>query len=389
VTHLESSVARSWNITGHNSVSRCGRWGTRWYVALGCLIAALSACSLHASGRKKTDVVYMKNGDKITCEIRSLSQGQLTIKQDYANSTVVLDWLKVDHIESSQRFVVIDTKGHSASGKLSETSSDHILSIEEITEEHIPHADVVGIEETGKTFFGSLQGDVDVGLSFAQSNAQKNLTVQGDLNYQGKKDIAFMNVSSQFASQTQVSNTNETTAKTGFFRELRKSKWYGGGIANFLSSSEQQIDLQTTLGGALAIRPIYTNKTNVTFIAGLAYTDQRDASDTTATAANHSLNAAVAVQFSTFRFDGSALIPPSGSTRDSLRPVAYARHSTKTFTTSSIETFIFEGASMTTMTIARLRARRPIILVSLRRSVGHSAEQACADSMRVVMIDTR
>ena len=302
MTHLESSVAPLWHMIGDKSAGGRGRCATRWYL-LGCLIAALTACPLHASGRKKTDVVYMKNGDKITCEIRSLSQGQLTIKQDYANSTVVLDWLKVDHIESSQRFVVIDTKGHSASGKLSETASDQILSIEEITQEHIPHADVVGIQETGKTFFESLQGDVDLGLSFAQSNAQKNLTVQGDLSYQGKKDIASMSISSQFASQKQVNNTNETTAKTGFFRELRKSNWYAGGIANFLSSSEQQIDLQTTLGGALAIRPIYTNKTNVAFIAGLAYTDQRDASDTTATAANHSLNAAGAVQYSTFRFD--------------------------------------------------------------------------------------
>ncbi len=40
---------------------------------------------LHASSRLKTDLVYMKNGDVITCEIRSLEQGQLTIKQNYAN----------------------------------------------------------------------------------------------------------------------------------------------------------------------------------------------------------------------------------------------------------------------------------------------------------------
>ena len=248
----------------------------------------------------------MKNGDRITCEIRSLSQGQLTIKQAYANSTVVLDWLQVDHIESTQHFVVVDSKGNTASGKLSETSSDRIVRIEEMPEKQVPHADVVSIQETGKTLLGSLQGDVDVGLSFAQSNAQKNLTVQGDLNYQGKKDIAFMNISSQFSSQKEVSDTNETTMKTGFFRDLRKSKWYAGGIANFLSSSEQQIDLQTTLGGALAIRPVFTNKTNLAFIGGLAYTLQQDASDTTSTAASNSLNAAVAIQYSTFRFDSTS-----------------------------------------------------------------------------------
>ena len=62
------------------------------HALLGCLLATILVPSAHATRRLKTDVVYMKNGDKITCEIRSLKQGQLTIKQDYANSTVVLDW---------------------------------------------------------------------------------------------------------------------------------------------------------------------------------------------------------------------------------------------------------------------------------------------------------
>jgi hypothetical protein len=247
----------------------------------------------------------MKNGDKITGEIRSLSQGQLTVKQDYANSTVVLDWSKVDHIESSQPFVVVDTKGRAFSGKLSETSDDHMVRVEQATQEKILHDDVVSISETGETFLRRLQGDVDVGLSFAQSNAQKNLTLQGDLTYQVTNHFAGLNLSSQFASQKETSDTNETTLKAEFFRRLHRSNWYGGGIANFLSSSEQQIDLQTTLGGALAIRPIYTNKTNISLIGGVAFTTQRDASNTTSTASTNNVDAAAAVQFSTFRFDST------------------------------------------------------------------------------------
>ena len=36
-----------------------------------------SATTAHASSREKIDIVYMQNGDKITCEIRSLEQGNL------------------------------------------------------------------------------------------------------------------------------------------------------------------------------------------------------------------------------------------------------------------------------------------------------------------------
>ncbi len=105
-----------------------------------------------------------------------------------------------------------------------------------------------------------------MGTSFAQSNSQKNLTMQSDLNYQATTRVFSLTSSTQFTSQQKTNNTNETTVKTEYFKQLRESNWYSGGIANFLSSSEQQIDLRTTLGAALAVRPIYTNKTNLSFI---------------------------------------------------------------------------------------------------------------------------
>ena len=255
-----------------------------------------------ASTRLSNDVVYMKNGDVITCEIRSLEQGQLTIKQDYANSTVVLDWKKVDHINTKQPFVIIDTKGKALSGVLSEKASEHLVRVTG-DKDGIPHDDVVSIQETGETFVRRLRGDIDLGLDLAQSNSQKNLTLQGDLTYQATKHIFSVTSSSQFTSQQETKNTSETTVKSEYFTELRKSNWYGGVIANFLSSSEQQITLRSTLGGALAIRPIYTNKTNLSVIGALAYTKEQDASDATSTASTRSIDIAGAVQFSTFRFD--------------------------------------------------------------------------------------
>jgi hypothetical protein len=270
------------------------------------LLSVLLTTRLYASTRLSNDIVHMKNGDIITCEIRSLEQGQLTIKQEYANSTVVLDWKKVDHIETKQPFVVIDTKGKAFSGVLSETTSEHRVHVSGTTRTAIPHDDVVSIEQTGETFIRRLHGDVDLGLNFAQSNSQKNLTLEGDLTYQATEHIFSLSSSSQFTSQQKTTNTSETTVKTEYFTQLRRSNWYGGEIANFLSSSEQQISLRSTLGAALAIRPIYTNKTDLSVIGALAFTSEKDASDATSTASTRSLDAAGAIQFSTFRFDSTS-----------------------------------------------------------------------------------
>jgi hypothetical protein len=248
----------------------------------------------------------MKNGDVITCEIRSLEQGQLTIKQDYANSTVVFDWKKVDHIRTEQPFVIIDTNGKAISGVLTETAPDHLVHVAGETKGVVPHDDVVSIEQTGETFIRRLHGDIDLGLNFAQSNGQKNLTLQSDLTYQATEHIFEVTSSTQFTSQQETKNTSETMVKSEYFKQLRKSGWYGGAIANFLSSSEQDISLRSTLGGALAVRPIFTNKTDLSLIGALAYTVEQDASDTTTTASSRSLDSAVAVQFSTFRFDSTS-----------------------------------------------------------------------------------
>jgi hypothetical protein len=264
----------------------------------------LTAQSMFGSSRLKTDVVYMQNGDKITGEIQSLSQAQLSIKPDYASSSVVLDWSKVDRVESTQQFVVTDPNGGIYSGTLSGNREERTLTIKGDTETIMLDAvNVVEIDQLGTTFIKRLRGDVDLGMSFARSNNQRNLTLQTDLGYQSTKYIFTLNSSSQFSSQQQTNDTNETSVKTSGFKQLRESNWYAGGIANFLSSSEQQIDLRSTIGVAIARRQIFTNKTHLNFIGGLAYTNEVDAGSSTSPSRNNAIDGAFAVQYSTFRFD--------------------------------------------------------------------------------------
>jgi hypothetical protein len=68
------------------------------------LCVFLAANSL--SAREKSDVIIMKNGDRITCEIKGLNTGTLYISVDYILSTSSVDWSKVDHVESKQLSIV-------------------------------------------------------------------------------------------------------------------------------------------------------------------------------------------------------------------------------------------------------------------------------------------
>jgi len=258
-----------------------------------------------ASGRSKTDIIYMKNGDKITCEIRSLEKGQLSVKPDYTNSTIVLDWEKVDHVESKQTFVVTDPQGAVFTGRIEHDEETKDLTIIGEDTTRLPNISVIQVEELGESFWKRMRGNIDLGLSFAKSNNQKNMSLQGGLSYQSREHLFSLDSNSQFTSQQQTNDTNETNIKTALYQQLRGSNWYYGGIANFLSSTAQQIDLRSTLGVGLAKRVIFTNRTNLNAIGGLALTLERDAPNTTSTARTRAMDSAFSVTYSTFRFDST------------------------------------------------------------------------------------
>ena len=92
------------------------RMKTNSLLRLSCLLLWF-ASPLYA--REKTDVLVMRNGDRLTCEIKSLSADTLSISLDYAVGTVSIDWGKVAQIESNQLFLVKTQNGLVYSGSLS------------------------------------------------------------------------------------------------------------------------------------------------------------------------------------------------------------------------------------------------------------------------------
>jgi len=52
------------------------------------------------------DVVVLKNGDRMTGEIKGLQRGELKFKADYMAEAVRLDWTRIERIESKSTFLI-------------------------------------------------------------------------------------------------------------------------------------------------------------------------------------------------------------------------------------------------------------------------------------------
>src|SRR5688572_19248827 len=87
----------------------------RAFVFTSCLLLLASS----GSGQDKADIVEMKNGDRLTCEIKGLSGGVLYLSLDYVDGTVSVNWSKVARIESRRQFIVRTDDGLVYSGTLS------------------------------------------------------------------------------------------------------------------------------------------------------------------------------------------------------------------------------------------------------------------------------
>ena len=78
----------------------------------------------------------MRNGDRLTCEIKTLNAGSLDVKLDYVDGTISVEWSEVERLDSKRLFLVTLDDGTVFSGRLSivETPPDAPVQLKITTE---------------------------------------------------------------------------------------------------------------------------------------------------------------------------------------------------------------------------------------------------------------
>jgi hypothetical protein len=259
--------------------------------------------------RAKTDILYMKNGDKITCEIKEMEHGQLLVKTSYTKGTLTIDWEKVERIESKQLFVLETEKGNYYSGEIQTNSEDNknVDVTDAATKTTLQQNKVVTMEQLGRGFFGRMKGAIDYGFTFAKSNNQTQSTLHLDLNSRTEESFTTFTADSLFSTQGGV-ETNRHSGSTTYSHRLKSSNWSLTTFASALKSDQQQLDLRFSVGGGIQRRFLYTNRTYLIGTAGIVSTNERYSVPFNGQDQFHSAEGAFGVAYSTFRFDSTEWI---------------------------------------------------------------------------------
>jgi len=260
-------------------------------------------------GRDKTDVIVMKNGDRLTCEIKGLNSGVLYVSLDYILGTSSVQWSKVHHVESSQLFIVKTESGSVYTGTLltSDEPGDRPMKIEVAmgpeTKVAIERSQVVKIDQTSQNFWQRFNGDINLGAMYSKGNESTQFNLSSLVQYPRERWSAQADYSSTLASSTGASPSTRNQLDLQSQRLLRWDNWFYQGLGIFLQSSEQDINLQGTLGGGIGRYLKNTNNSQISLLGGLGWQDTAYQA-TTEPLANQSLaTAIVAGQMRFFRFN--------------------------------------------------------------------------------------
>ena len=139
--------------------------------------------------RESTDVIVMKNGDHLTGEIKGMSQGVLYISMNYILGTSDVQWSKVDHIESTQLFLVKTEGGEVYTGTLStaELEKGKPMTIEVVESSSkqtaLERQTVVEMDQTSERFWQRFNGEINTGITYTKGNQSTQYNLSSEVSY--------------------------------------------------------------------------------------------------------------------------------------------------------------------------------------------------------------
>lgn len=289
-------------------------------------LLVLVACPLF--GKRKDDVVVMKNGDKFTGEIKDLQRGELIFSASYMKDDVYLDWNEVESLQSKDPFIVALSNGHRVTGFISEEVNPgdggkifKILATGVAIE--VKPSEVIAIGQREGSIWNQLTGSVNYGFSFASGNSATSSSLGADVALRNTKNSVAVATTSQFNSQTNAENTNRFTFDSQYIRMVT-NKWLAAGLFSLLKSNQQNLNLRSTYGGAFGRRLVQTDRTALVALGGAVYSHENYVPQPGTEPIRNNVESLFGLTFSTFRFktlnvNSQALLFPSVSDPGRLR----------------------------------------------------------------------
>lgn len=269
-------------------------------------ILCMLAFAAPSRAKRKDDVVVMKNGDRMTGEIKQLFHGLLDFKSSYMNATVQLDWNEVATLQTQDPYIITLTSGKRWAGGIARkvekpTAEDKFILGAASSEMVVSPKQVIEIQQLEASVWKQINGNADFGLSYSSGSNPTTLSFSAYAVYQADKNVVTASTTSQFSSQSNAPNSFRYTLDTSYSRFFDRH-WFGLGVFDFLKSDQQDLNWRTTYGGGVGRELVRTDRTEFQVFGGMDYSHEQYFPSAGYDHAKNSLEGLVGAKYSTFRF---------------------------------------------------------------------------------------
>lgn len=258
--------------------------------------------------QQRTDVLVMKNGDRMTCEVVGLEASVLYVKLDYVDGTISVQWSQVARLETNRLLIVKTQNGSVYSGRVATVAAAAgqpvKIQVSQTPDERvvIDSSQIVSLDRTSEKFWHRFNGDISTGLLYSKGNQSTQYNISSSVEYPRDRWSARASFNSALSASSGA--TASTRNELGF-SSLRLLRWnnyfYSGGVS-FLQSSEHGIALQTSLGGGIGRYLKNTNRAKISVLGGIAWQHTKYNDSNPSQAAENVAAAMIVAEVRAFKF---------------------------------------------------------------------------------------
>jgi putative salt-induced outer membrane protein YdiY len=276
-------------------------------VWIGILILATTVLSPPVNAKvTRKDLVVMKNGDRLSGNVKKLENGVLYIDTVYLSNSIGVDWRQVESIHSVATYQITLVSGRRLMGVIEQLApadarDKNFVIREPGGELKIFAGDVAEISQQKSTFLRQLAGSINASYGFTSGNSQSSATIDADASYSSTKWLSAASLSESFNGEAGASRTNRSDLQFGTERFLNRDSFVMG-IADFLHSSQQDLDLRTTLGGGYGRFIFRKGDKGLSWVTGVVYTNERF-SEISGQTRDNNVEALLGLRYASYNFN--------------------------------------------------------------------------------------
>lgn len=262
------------------------------------LLSLIALLAPQANASRKTDIVTLYNGDRVTGEIISLDGGILELSTDFMGR-LKIEWPEISSVESQYHYEVRLSDGERLYGSFHEESRPGQIVLVDIFGKHeVEWLQVVEIRPIEDNFIDRLDIYLSTTFSYTKATDLGQVSLNTNISYEdersrntlsGRTDIVSTNDEDSRSSRYDIERWTWNKKRSDSFRSI---------FANYEDNDELALTRRIGAGGGVGRYWLDTHKTRFTGTIGAQVITERFSGEST----NQDVELFLSTTFSTWKF---------------------------------------------------------------------------------------